>query len=458
VNDLRRQLTFAAYRSYHEELARAVLSLASGADPSAVRAGAHLDGLPYERLRRDIPLHSRRNYSTFFTSTSLRTRLVTPYRRRISAGATVLDPACGIGDLLLAAQELLPRRWSVINRRQHIASHFYGRDLVNVLVDIARDRLTLATMMAAKDMKHDRQFAFSNIRTGDGLHETVPYFTTDLVLLNPPFGRRVLPSSETWGEGLTSEAAPFTLEVLRRVRPGAYVAAILPDVLRSGTRYGRWRDHVERVAEIKRVEVVGLFDPWTDVDVFIAHFRRLVNNQHRKVSSRMVWNPNINPALTTRTLGHLAQVAIGDVVPHRHPEEGPEVPYLTVHSVPPGVRLLSAPQRRFSGRLHKAPFIVVRRTSAPTRGSGPRLEGSIVDPSLGEVAVENHLIVIKPISGGVAECEKLCQQLSAPSVTSWLNARIRTRHLTKSALLELPLLNSDEPHECTGTAVSDTMQ
>jgi hypothetical protein len=445
VNDPTPQHLFDAYHAYQQELAQVVASLALGGDAQSVQVAAHLDGLPYERLRRDVPLSVRRGNNTFFTSSELRVRLVAPHRNRIARGASVLDPACGIGDLLLAAQEFLPRSWSTEKRRDHIANRFHGRDLVDVFVNIAKDRIELAVMKASRRARSNKDVSYPNISTGDGLHAQVPYALADLVLLNPPFGRVVLPSRQRWAEGLTSEAAPFTLDVLRRVRPGAFVSAILPDVLRSGTRYAHWRHEIESIAEIVGIEVVGLFDSWTDVDVFIAHFRS--RSKRRDVEEvNETWYGGTSPYLSDQTVGSVATISIGDVVPHRDPEQGPEVPYLTVDSVPVGTTIHTAPKRRFAGRLHSAPFIVARRTSAPTRGPGPRLAMSVVDPSLGEVAVENHLIVIKPITNSLGNCKELMEQLSGTSVTEWLNSRIRTRHLTKQALLELPIPDSGELH------------
>jgi hypothetical protein len=445
VNDPTAQQLFSAYHTYREELAKVVASLASGGggDPKSVQVGAHLDGLPYERLRRDIPLNVRRGNNTFFTSSELRARLVAPHRNRIARGASVLDPACGIGDLLLAAQELLPRSWSAGKRRDHIATRFHGRDLVDVLIDIAKDRIELAVMVSSRRPSSNEGVSYRNISPGNGLHAQVPYELVDLVLLNPPFGRIVLPSRQRWAEGLTSEAAPFTLDVLRRVKPGAFVSAILPDVLRSGSRYAHWRREVESIADVAGIEVVGLFDPWTDVDVFIAHFRSRVKRKNIAGTNK-TWYGGTGAHLSVQSMGSVATISVGDVVPHRDPEVGPEVPYLTVDSVPVGATIHTAPKRRYPGRLHGTPFIVARRTSAPTRGPGPRLAMSVVAPSLGEVAVENHLIVIRPIVNSLGNCEELMKQLSDASVTEWLNSRIRTRHLTKQALLELPLPDSRE--------------
>ena len=430
---------FEAYSLYHAELQAALNDVLAGKMSDSRSTTEHLDGLAYQRLRHTVPVEARRASSTFFTSSSLRARLLSPYRDLISRGASVLDPACGTGDLLIAALALLPDHWSASRLRRHVAARFNGRELIPILAAVARDRLQLAVNVAPLSRGKPGRFSLPLLQAGDGLAPDVPYAAAQLVLLNPPFKREILPRSTQWGEGLTSQAAPFTLHVLERCRGNTRVAAILPDVLRSGTRYAKWRSEIEKIAVVDTIELVGLFDPWTDVDVFIAHLRKHSRKGSSALSGQVFdWHGMIR-AFKPSTLGDIASISIGDVVPHRHPQEGPEVPYLTVHTVPLNTIITTAPTRKFAGRLHKPPFIVVRRTSAPTRAGGPRIASSIVHTKLGDVAVENHLIIIKPHTGTLAACRLLRDQLADPSVTAWLDNRLRTRHLTKQALLELPL-------------------
>src|SRR5450631_829851 len=90
---------FAGYLAYHSELAGVLSDVAAGAALEPLDATAHLDGLAYHRFRQSVPVETRRSFSTFFTSSGLRAQLVAPYRNVIRRGATVLDPACGVGDL-----------------------------------------------------------------------------------------------------------------------------------------------------------------------------------------------------------------------------------------------------------------------------------------------------------------------------------------------------------------------
>lgn len=54
------------------------------------------------------------------------------------------------------------------------------------------------------------------------------------------------------------------------------------------------------------------------------------------------------------------------------------------------------------------------------------------------VAVDNHLIVAEPLTGGVARCRELLKVLDGPKVVHWLDERIRCRHLTVTVVRSLP--------------------
>ncbi|MET7417536.1 hypothetical protein [Dactylosporangium sp. NPDC005555] len=428
---------FSGLAAYKQELVEALSQAASGMEKRGDDIKAHLDGLAYQRLRQTVPLKARRTSSTFFTSSTLRARLAARYKRLIASGTGVLDPACGAGDLLLAALEVLPKTWPPLKTANFVAEHFYGRELIPILAELSADRLRLALQLMTGPQLFPSNSQLPNIQPGDGLSLEAGYSEARLVLLNPPYARIVSPK-QSWGEGLVSQAAPFTLDVLKFCRPGTRVAAILPDVLRSGSRYGKWRSEVDGLADLLDVDIVGLFDTWTDVDVFIAHLKvKDRPTTHRKLKT--LWQADSGNKGTASTLGSIASISVGDVVPHRHKEEGPALNYLCVRSAAVGQTITSTPTRRFTGRTHQAPFVLIRRTSAPTRRPGPRLSTSVVAASLGTVAIENHLIIVKPLHGDEKECEFLAQQLRQESVTKWLDDRLRTRHLTTTMLLQLPL-------------------
>lgn len=425
-----------ALAPYIAELQDLVADLASAGPRSASRtplALQNLDGRASSEFRRLVLLQDRRDAGTFFTGSSLRSRLVAPYRASVAAGVRVLDPACGLGDLLLAAAELIPAAWSPDRRGAHAQTHMHGRDLHAPLVEAARARLSLWSTLAGHTTP--RLPESSSLLVGDALGEDLDWSAYGLVLLNPSYAAQVVPASTSWASGSVTTAAPFSLDVVRRARPGAKVAAILPDVLRSGSRYAKWRTEIEAIADLVAIDIVGPFDRWTDVDVFIAHLRR---RGTRPSSTSVSWY-SLDPPDEPMLGGH-ASVSVGDVVPHRDVPGGDAVPYLTVDAVPAWASTVATVNTvRHPGRLHTPPFVVLRRTSAPTRTAGAVRARAAVYAGSVPVAVENHLIVIRPNAGTVAACMDLLAGFRTPAVTAWLDQRLRLRHLTVAALRELPV-------------------
>src|SRR5258708_11167095 len=76
------------------------------AHPKMVAAA--LDGQPGVELRRLVPLTTRRANGAFFTGSALARRIVSQFLGGSNPNAIVCDPACGAGDLLIAAAERLP--------------------------------------------------------------------------------------------------------------------------------------------------------------------------------------------------------------------------------------------------------------------------------------------------------------------------------------------------------------
>src|SRR5260370_34025547 len=92
-----------------------------------------------------------------------------------------------------------------------------------------------------------------------------------------------------WGEGKASSAALYRGGPAANAEPGTQVMAILPDVLRSGSRYEKWRKSFEQCVAIKKIEIMGRFDRHTDVDVFV-----LVGQVRKKQNGKrgVRWTPD----------------------------------------------------------------------------------------------------------------------------------------------------------------------
>jgi hypothetical protein len=61
-----------------------------------------------------------------------------------------------------------------------------------------------------------------------------------------------------------------------------------------------------------------------------------------------------------------------------------------------------------------------------------------LDRGLESVLVENHLLVCMPRDHKLETCQRLIEALANPQTTEWLDQRLRCRHLTVTALREVP--------------------
>lgn len=408
--------------------------------PSPLVINAALDGQFASVLRADVALPERRATGAFPTSSLLADRLVES--ALVPERACFLDPACGGGDLLLAVTRLLPVEGTLDATLRAWSARLSGRDIDPEFVNATKARLAIAA--ASRFESHDRTDSvatdlsalFPNIRVGDSLVEPMVVSSNTLVLLNPPFGYVEIPRGElSWAAGRTARAAVFLERVLGGAAAGSSIAAILPDVLRTGSRYRRWRQHIEDRVAVDLIEPIGRFDAWTDVDVFFLRLKM------RDADAVVTSKPEVrwwSAGSTSRVVGDHFSVSVGAVVPHRDNNRGQWHRYLDVSQLPAwGTRDSSdLRKRRFGGTVVRPPFVAVRRTSSPNDPS--RAVGTLVTGQE-QVAVENHILILKPMgAGAVRECRRLLEELVLPRTSDWLNERIRCRHLTVSALRELP--------------------
>ncbi len=356
---------------------------------------------PYDALRRLADVDTLRQKGTFFTASQLASELWEPELAGLPEGAVILDPASGAGDLVMPVVKWAAHTDTAISIRLN--------DVEDVFLPIARSRLlhaaeSVTVKTTCSDFLADTKFA-----------EGVTHLA-----LNPPYFS--LESERVWGSGRVSAAAVFVEHALRHMKRGSTLLAVLPDVLRSGSRYGKWRDFVESTGAVGRVAPWGQFDSHTDIHVFLLTVRVGCTGPHV---------PWVRDDGARERLQDHCEVRVGPVVPHRDADEGPTVPYLTAKNLATG----KPERRRFAGRLERGPLVLVNRTSRP--GDRPRLRARILldtTPS----AVENHLLVVKPLDGTLQGCETIVELLGRESTWEFLDERIRCRHLTVSALKEIP--------------------
>lgn len=419
---------FAPYASQFEAFVDS--SLVDTMVPDSLRLA--FDGLePYEALRSLVPLAELRACGVFFTSADIAARLWDPVLTTLSADSIVVDPACGAGDLLLQPAAYLADTNSASKKLTH---QIRGTDLEDVFLRTARARLRF------KHARGGREEPFDRFEQRDFLADPSCVNDATHVVMNPPFFSTQAQPECTWATGSVNSAAVFVMTAVETMKEGSRLLAILPDVLRSGARYERWRSRVAKFAELARVEPLGQFDAETDVHVFILDLTIRSVDKHDQESERNGWINMPDVTRSRRSVADYFKVRVGPVVPHRDAQTGPEVPFLSTKTIAGNNPMQQ--RRRFSGRLDAGPLVLVSRTSRP--GQSPRARATLwadETPS----AVENHLLVLKPIDGTIASCKQLVTLLNDPRTTAFLDARIRCRHLTVGAVREIPWLEMETP-------------
>ena len=396
-----------------------------------------LNGAASEALTRLVDKKTRTAHGIFFSGKDIAARVANKIKVQIANGASIADPTCGAGDLLLACMRHAPVAETPAKTIRAWTKRIAGVDIHPQFVEVAKSRLMLLALEktnAKKTCKYIDGSAFSAIRTGDFLEAPTSVSNADCIVMNPPFGQTETPDGCSWSSGKVQQAALFTMSVVQNAKSNQHIVAILPDVLRSGTRYSRWRNLINRECETLSNEIYGRFDSKTDVDVFILHLKKRVIPllDTPKTTER---KPTGDASI--KQLDEVFTVSVGSVVPHRHKgDKGELTAYLTVHGASIDGEVSVSDSRRFDGKLHKAPFITLRRTSSPgdSRRAIPSL---ILGPEW--IAVENHLVVVQPKDGSISTCRALMIHLQDTNIDRWLDSEIRCRHLTTRVLKQLPL-------------------
>jgi len=387
-------------------------------------------------LQRFVPLNTRKKSGIFFTGSVLADKVADTIAPLLKRGAKVIDPACGAGNLLISCAKHLPVGKSLAETLCNWSNLLYGYDLHYQFVRIARIRLLLLAASFHKEIMPAGlsviNSKFQGIKMQDTLSLNRPTAQANCVVVNPPFGYMTAPGSCQWTTGKVQIAAIFIEKILSSAPNGQHIVAILPDVLRSGTRYKKWRNIVSDLTSYLDIEIIGRFDAKTDVDVFVLHM--VVGKSNKK--STEWYSETSRTSRIKLKISDLFEVSVGPVVPHRCLHKGNWYSYLNTSSAIPWSIVSKLPKRRFKGTVVKPPFAVVRRTSNPD--DKYRAVASIIMGS-SPVAVENHLIVLKPKDGTIMRCKKLIEFLKGASANQWFNKRIRCRHLTVSSVKEMPL-------------------
>ena len=383
-------------------------------------------------LRELLTIEEMREAGSFFTGQELASKAVSAFSAPITFSSVVLDPTCGAGNLLIEVSRKLGVETTLSATLQAWGNVLWGFDIHVHFIEATKLRLIIEALNQGVEQDCDLENAFEllpNIKVQDALViEQKELETVTHVIMNPPFTISPSPKENYWKEGKVN-AAGVIFDIYLRVLPkGCSISAILPEVLRSGSRYKGFRNFVSTSMKAT-AEVWGRFNKKTDVDVF------LISGFLESNTEEIQWYTTKS---VTFSISDFFDVRIGPLVAYRDPEEGIEYPYFYPKNCPQWEVIKSAiDTRRFSGKVLQPPFVVIKRTSSPS----DRNRASAALINLREaVAIENHMIVVKPKDGKVNTCKKLMRVLQNQQTNDFLNERIRLRHLTVGVVKDIPFI------------------
>ncbi|TAK14729.1 MAG: hypothetical protein EPO32_00970 [Anaerolineae bacterium] len=426
------------FQKYVSEADRliSVLHTIKDADKWSLYANKLLDGALGTELRRNVEIEILRNSGIFFTDSRLRNEIMSMIEVR--RAIRYLDPACGIGDLLIACAMKVGRSRTINETINDWGTVLHGFDIFPEFVDLAKQRLVILAMFLheSQTFEYEKSEIFPNIKAVSFLEDDLEVETFDCVVMNPPYNLMNSPSMVNWASGKVNSAAVFLERCLKFLTTNGKIIAVLPDVLRSGSRYQAWREQIQNQLVLEKVILCGQFDSYTDVDVFIAQFKRTQKSgQNQPQNWQMI-------SRGKKSVGDYFEVRVGPVVNYRDPHKGKWRKFLVARDLPQGKSIFEIPKsRRFLGRVFSPPFVVVQRTSR--KEDRFRLRAAIIRGNR-EVAVENHLLVLVPKDGRLSTCSKLLNLFGLTETNEWMNQRIRCRHLTVSSVMDLPWRVSDD--------------
>ncbi|KGY11716.1 N-6 DNA methylase [Vibrio tubiashii] len=382
-------------------------------------------------LRELLTIEEMREAGSFFTGQELATKAVS-LLPAITSDSVVLDPTCGAGNLLIEASRKLGVEPTLSATLKVWGEVLWGFDLHLHFIEATKLRIIVEALNQGVEQDCDLEEALEllpNIVVKDALIvEQQELESVTHVLMNPPFTITPSPKENYWKEGKVNAAGIVFDKYLRNIPKGCKVSAILPDVLRSGSRYDDFREFVSKSMKAT-ADIWGRFNSKTDVDVFLLSGVVDMN------SDEILWH---HAGHGTAVISDYFDVRTGPLVAYRDPEEGPEYPYFYPKICPQwGVVRETIETRRFSGKALSPPFVVIKRTSSPSDRN--RASATLINLRR-PVAIENHMIVVKPKDGRVSTCKKLMRVLRSQKTNDFLNERIRLRHLTVGVIKDIPFV------------------
>lgn len=410
---------------------QALRDLIKNTNAGSVESIVDLDSIDIV-LRECLSIDEMREAGSFFTGQNLATSVIKKFSRALTFDSVVLDPTCGAGNLLIECSRILGVEDTLSKTLEKWGKVLWGFDIHESFIEATKLRLVIEAL--SRSVKNDCTVEqavayFQNIKVINALSVTKnDLLNVTHVVMNPPFTIWESPNKNYWKKGKINAAGIVFDHYLRILPEGSLIAAVLPDVLRSGTRYDLFRKFCSLNMEAE-CEVWGRFNSKTDVDVFILFGVISKKDEIKQIQ----WQEKLEEYTK---ISDMFDVCIGPLVAYRDLETGLEYPYLHSKNTPKWEIITQITEkRRFKGKVISPPFVLIKRTSSPSDKN--RATATLINLK-SMVAVENHLIVIKPKSNSLADCKKLMKILSSEHTNAFLNKRIRLRHLTVQVVKEIP--------------------
>lgn len=380
-------------------------------------------------IRDTVSIEKLKEDGIFFTGDSLSCKAAAYLT--IDRNSKILDPTCGNGNLLLSVIEKLPKEEKLSDTLCLWGNMLFGFDLISEFIETVKLRIiiraiNISSIIDITDLSEMKEM-LPNIIKGNIYDNKQIFENISHVLMNPPFINQK--AEKNWATGNINSAALIYNFCLENALLNTQIVAILPDVLRAGSRYEKWRKLTSSLLLNLTITAEKKFDKQTNVDVFILNGRKEENHSTN-------W-PYLKE--TSMTLKDFFDISVGPYVPYRATHEGDKRPYI----FPLNLKTWETTDienitsfTEYDGTLFLPPLIAIRRTSSPK--DKYRASASLV---LGkkQMVVENHLIICKPKDNKLETCEKLFVYLKSKKVNDFLNERIRCRHLTVTAVKEIPV-------------------
>lgn len=400
------------------------------ADDTLLKEAVNLNSIDLV-LRQCLSMEEMKEAGSFFTGQVLATKLIKSFSRAITIKSKILDPTCGAGNLLIECSRMLGVQETLSKTLSFWGEALWGFDIHESFIEATKLRLIIEALNRGviKDCTiDDALLYFKNIKVADTLSitkENVEEITH--VVLNPPFTSWTSPNKFYWKKGRINAAGIVVDHCLRILAPNTLIAAVLPEVLRSGSRYSSFRDFCS-LRMVGSCLPYGRFNSKTDVDVFI-----LTGYLCDKEISDIKWQEIES---SKSKISDKFDVCIGPLVSYRDELLGEEYPYFHSKNTPSWSIITEFQEtRKFRGKVISSPFIVIKRTSSPNDKF--RAKATLINLK-GMMAVENHLIVVKPKIASIKECRNLMKVLNSQKTNDFLNKTIRMRHLTVQSIKDIP--------------------